>query len=98
MSTREPRVIYQGSSEDVSVEVSATTTLSAQTVSFSFDGGTTWKTAAWTGTAAKVREAVLTVSTGNLPAFPFDVVMLVRIDSTIKPALSRRVIGRVIPA
>lgn len=98
MSTLEPRVVYQGSTEDVSVEVSATTTLSAQTVSFSFDGGSTWKLAAWAGTAAKVRTATLTVNTGNLPAFPFDVVMLVKVDTTIKPALSRRVQGRVIPA
>lgn len=98
MSTLEPRVVYQGSTEDIAVEVSATVTLNAQTVSFSFDGGATWKTAAWSGTAAKVRTATLTVNTGNLPTFPFDVVMLVKIDSTIKPGLSRRVQGRVIPA
>lgn len=93
----EPRVIYEGSTEEISVTVSAETSLSAQAVSFSFDGGTTWKVAAWSGSAGKVREAVLTVSVANLPAFPFDVIMLVKIDTTIKPGMGRRVIGREVP-
>lgn len=95
----EPRVIYEGSTEPFSMTVSAVDELGDQDVDFSFDGGTTWKTAAWAGsTTAKVRQATLTVSIANLPAFPFDVVALCRVDGTIKPGLGRRVVGREIPA
>lgn len=93
----EPRIVYEGSTEDIEVEVSARVTLDAQAVSFSFDEGASWKTAAWSGTAAKVRTAVLSVSAANLPTFPFDTVMKVKIGSTIKPGLDRRVIGRELP-
>jgi hypothetical protein len=92
------RIIYEGSTEVVSSTVSAEVSLSAQVVSFSFDGGTTWKTAAWAGTAGKVREAELTVSDANLPTYPFGPLrMLVKVDNTIKPALGRLIEGREIP-
>ena len=94
----ENRVIYEGSTEVVSTTVSAEVSLSAQAVSFSFDGGTTWKVAAWVGAAGFVREAELTVSDANLPTYPWGPLrMLVKVDSTIKPALGRLVEGREIP-
>lgn len=97
MATLDPRVIVQGSTEVLSVTVSADTTLNAQAVSFSFDNGATWKTAAWAGTAAKRRQATLTVSAANLPTFPFNVILLIKLDNTIIQGLTRRVQG-VVPA
>lgn len=59
------------------------TSLSAQSVAFSFDNGATWLTAAWLGSAGTTRQAYVAVTTpaGNLPAAgTYDV--LARISST----------------
>ena len=73
----EPRVIYEGSTEPLEVEISSRTTLDAQVVSFSFDEGASWKVATAVGAAAKLRTYTLTVSAANLPTFPFDTILKV---------------------
>lgn len=93
----EPRIIYEGSTEPFEAEVSARAVLDTEVIEVSFDGGTTWKPMNWAGTAAKVRTATLTVSLANLPTFPFECIALFRLDGSIRPGLSRRVIGREIP-
>lgn len=91
------RVIYEGSTEDLSVEVSAKVELDAQAVQFSMDGGTTWHSATPVGDPAKVRSYTLAVSGANAPAFPSECILLVKVGSTIKPAPNRRVQFREIP-
>lgn len=95
----DPRVIYEGSTEPLTFTVSHTTTIAGtESLTVSFDEGATWKTATWVaGTASKIRQGTITVSGANLPAFPFDTVLKVKIDGVIVPALGRRVIGRELP-
>lgn len=54
MSTR---VLYRGATEYVEASITADVTLGSQTVALSFDGGTTWVTAAWQGSAGTTRTA-----------------------------------------
>lgn len=61
------RHLYTGTTEYLSVTVRAPVALDAQAVAFSFDG-TTWITAAWTGTASTTRTARALVNAGNMPA------------------------------
>lgn len=63
------RTIMRGSTEYLTVSVTADITLDAQPVAFSFDR-TIWLPAEWVGTAGTTRSARLLVSDTNLPAPP----------------------------
>lgn len=94
----DPRVIYEGSTEPFTFTVSHTTTIAGtESLTVSFDEGASWKTATWLGSSSKIRQGTITVSTSNLPAFPFETVLKVKIDGVIVPGLNRRVIGRELP-
>lgn len=54
MSTR---VLHRGATEYVEASITADVELDAQTVTLSFDGGTTWVTSAWQGSVGTTRTA-----------------------------------------
>jgi hypothetical protein len=95
----EPRVLYEGTTEPLTFTVTRATNIAGtETLTVSFDEGVTWKTATWVaGSAAQKRQGTITVSDADLPAYPFDTVLKVKVDGVIVPAVDRRVVGRVLP-
>ena len=60
------RLIYRGTTEYISAQITGDTTLNTQTVEMSFDR-TTWLTAEWVGTAGTTRTCRILASATNLP-------------------------------
>ena len=60
------RHVYEGTTEYLTATLTATVTLDAQPVAFSFDG-VTYTSASWVGAAAKRRKAQILLNAGNWP-------------------------------
>lgn len=67
MTVTTPRVIYRGTEEYLTFEITAAVELDAQPVEFSFDRET-WHTGAWVGTAGTTRNARFLADETTLPA------------------------------
>lgn len=94
----EPRTLYEGTTEPLTFTVDSVALITgSESLTVSFDEGATWKTATWVaGASAKTRQGTITVSSANLPTFPFDTVLKVKIDGVIRPC-ERRVVGLELP-
>lgn len=83
------RVLYRGATEYVEASVTSDVTLDTQPVAFSFDGGTTWTAAAWTGSPALTRTARLLVVASTTFTTPGIYTLLVKVtDSPEVPVIS----------
>lgn len=60
--------VYTGFNATRLITVYATATLDTQVVEFSINGGSTWLTGTWQGTAATERKASVTLLSAGIPA------------------------------